>query len=777
MGRWCCVWLVFLVSACQDNGGSSGIDVTADLAQTQDVVTEDIWHGPAAPEYRELTGYVDPMIGTNGAGNSIPGAQVPHGVVKLSPDSVKDEGLMEYEWDDPGRIFGFSHTHLQGPGGSGYGYNQLLVYPMVDRRGDAQGDLSSAIDHATESAAPGYYAVRFEDPGVDAEVTATRLTGLHRYTFPASSEAEIRIDLSHTGGKCVEASIEFVPPDTVTGSATYNVFPLYAAWGADQWGITGQRTLHFYGKFSQDYIYHDSWSAGEVTADRVAVSGIDTGAIAGFIADPETPVLFKVGLSLISREQAQANLVDELPGWDFDVVRFQAEELWNTALNQVIVDGDEADLQVFYSALYRSMVEPVDYTEGDRAWIGPGGAGQVVDLEGRHFYADDWCLWDTFRTSHPLRTLLEPEMCGDLAESYLRAYDQGGWLPKCPWQATGYSRMMIGNHAIPVLSDFISKGLDDFDVEKAYVAMRKAQTQESIEAKDWPGMCGYVNLGTPPEYISNGYVSQNCDEHQSVSMTLEYAFDDWCLAQVATRLGKVADATIFGKRAMNYLNHWDEETGFLRPRMVNGAWLSPFDPESGDGFCEADAWKYLWFVPHDIPGLIELMGGSDLFLQRLDAFFEGDHYTADNQPDFHVPYLYNSAGRPWQTQELVTRLLKTEFGPGPDGLPGNDDAGSTSAWYLFGAMGFYPVNPAGGTYELTAPLFDRVVIRLHETLHPGDAFVIDVSDRHPDHPYIVAARLNGQPLTRSWLSHDELVRGGTLELTMGATTGLWPAPR
>ncbi len=598
------------------------------------------------------------------------------------------------------------------------------------------------------------------------ELPLTALTGHHHL-----ETAEVRLDLAHTGGKCVDAKVVFHPPAAWSGYATYHVFPLIATWGAQKFGSTSVRTVYFHGELSRPWDYTATWSAGEVTPNATEAAGKDIGAIAGFTATPEEPVLLKMGLSFISEEQARINLEEEIPGWGFDAIVSQAQNVWNDALNRVVVDGDEADLGVFYSALYRSLAEPVDYTEGDRAWIGPGGEGMVVDLDGRHFYADDWCLWDTFRTSHPLRTLLEPAMCADLAESYLRVYDQGGWLPKCPWQATGYSRMMIANHSIPVMVDFYLKGLTGFDVDKAFAAMKKAQTEESIDPAEWPGTCGYANLGTPPEYLSKGYVSQECDLDQSVSMTLEYAFDDWCLAQLADALGKVGDAATFRKRSGNWAYHWDDETGFLRPRLKNGQWLTPFDPLSGDGFCEADAWKYLWFVPHDIPGLVEKMGGAEAFAQRLDAFFEGGHYTSDNQPDFHVPYLYNAVGLPDRTQAKVTALLRSEFGPGPSGLPGNDDAGSTSAWYLFGAMGFYPVTPASGRYELTTPLFDRIAIRLDPAFHAGEAFVIETVGRSPENIYIQSATLNGQPLDRTWITHEELTSGGTLRLVLDAQPG------
>ena len=725
--------------------------------------------GPPAREVRELGGYVDPMVGTAGGGNSNPGPQLPHGMIKPGPDSLVEGGeLLRYEYNDE-RLAGFSHPHLQGPAGSGYGYNHVLVTPVVGKKDDDSADVSSAFSHENESAAPGYYTVVLDDPGVKCELTASHRSALHRYTFPASDESEFRIDLGHTGGKCVDAHVEFVEPNVVRGWGNYAVFPLLSIMGRDKFGSSGMRTLYFHAEFDRPFEYTRLYSpVGGVAAGAAIATAESLIATAGFTTTESDVVQMKLAISLISPEQAESNLGEEIPEWDFAGVRSNAEAAWNEALNTVIVDGEEDEKRVFYSALYRSMLEPVDYTEGDRFWLGPGTEGLVREAAGRRFYADDWCIWDTFRTSHPLHTLIEPELCSDVVHSYLLSYEEGGWLPKCPWQATGYSRMMIGNHAVPVIVDMYRKGYRDFDVDLAYEAMRKSAMEDSIDPAEWPGMCGYPNLGTPPEYVQGGFVSHECDETQSVSMTLEYAYDDWALGMMAQDLGLSQDAEYFLARAMNYEEHWNPAVGFMQARHKNGTWVEPFDPESEVDFCEADSWKYTWFVPHDVEGLMELIGGAAAFEQKLDDFFAGDHYTADNQPDFHVPFLYNFAGVPWKTQELVRSIALSEYGADPGGLPGNDDAGSTSAWYLFAAMGFYPLCPGANRYEITTPLFEKVVLRLSPEFQQGEAFVIVAAGLSDDNIYINSMTLNGEPLDRYWLSHDEIIRGGELVLNMGS---------
>jgi predicted alpha-1,2-mannosidase len=337
---------------------------------------------------------------------------------------------------------------------------------------------------------------------------------------------------------------------------------------------------------------------------------------------------------------------------------------------------------------------------------------------------------------------------------------------------------MIGNHAVPMIADALVKGFTGFDRDVAWEALNKAATQDADDDK-FPGLCGYVNLGTPPEYIQSGYISHDCDMHQSASMTLEYAYNDWCTAQAAEVLGKSDQVEVFRQRALNYQNHWNEAVGFMQGRMQDGSWREPFDPADdtdANDFCEATSWIYTWFVPHDVEGLIALMGGPAVFAAKLDEFFSGDHFEISNEPSFHIPYLYNYAGQPAKTQEVVRATLADDFGPGPDGLPGNDDSGATSAWYAFSAMGFYPVAPGDGIYQITSPLFDKITIQLHPAYDKGKTFVIETVDNSAQNLYIQSAELNGEPLERTWITHEEITKGGTLRLQMGPEPSTWGAP-
>jgi predicted alpha-1,2-mannosidase len=480
---------------------------------------------------------------------------------------------------------------------------------------------------------------------------------------------------------------------------------------------------------------------------------------------------------MVSVETARRNLELEAAGRTFDQVRQAARDAWNCVLGRVAVETTSDDDKVlFYTALYHTLLSPTDYTEADGLFVsGADGMGNVYSCGGRRFYSDDWCAWDTFRTSRPLATLVEPETVDDVVASYLHLYLQGGWLPKCTWHATGYSRVMIGNHAVAIIADALTKGFQDYDLDLAWEAIEKSATQEDLDNL-WPGVCGYLNLGTPPEYLENGYVSHDCDRSQSASMTLEYAYNDWATAQVADALGKSAEAQHYAQRALNYRNHWDPQTGFMRGRNLDGSWVEPFDPTEGVDFCEASSWIYTWFVPHDVPGLIGLVGDETTFAAMLDQFFDQGHFDIGNEPSFHAPYLYNYAGSSHRTQQRVRETIRADFGIDPGGLPGNDDSGATSAWLALSAMGIYPVAPGGGVYQLTSPLFDRVTIRLHPAFAEGDTFVIEAVNNDATNMYIQSATLNGVALDRTWITHGEITAGGTLTFVLGPDPSTWPGP-
>jgi len=732
------------------------------------------------PQGGDPAAHVDPLIGTSGSGNSVPGALLPHGVVKLSPDCLVDPGDVDsYEYRAD-RIEGFSHTHFQGPGGGGNGYSQILLTATTGDLKTEEIDYASAYSHEQEAAEPGYYMVGLLDYDVQAELTSTAHAGYHRYTFPAADPARILVDVGHCRGDSRGGEIEMVDDVTVAGFGIYNVHPLLDLALSTDRRTTGQSTIYFYAVFSRPFESYGTWTETGVNPGSSAESGPDIGAYLEFTTSAQEAIEVRVGLSLVDVEQARKNLEAEIGKKSFEEVRAEARARWNCLLNRVQVEGGTADQKkMFYTALYHTLLAPADYTEdGGVFFSGADGKGYVYRNKDFRFYTDDWCAWDTFRTSRPLATLVEPETVDDVMASYLHLYRQGGWLPKCTWHATGYSRIMIGNHSVPMIADALVKGFTGFDREVAWEAVYKAATQD-VDDDKFPGLCGYVNLGTPPEYIQSGYVSHDCDMHQSASMTLEYAYNDWCTAQAAEVLGKSDQVEVFRQRALNYQNHWNQAAGFMQGRMQDGSWREPFDPADDaddNDFCEATSWIYTWFVPHDVEGLIELMGGEENFTTKLDEFFSGGHFEISNEPSFHIPYLYNYAGDPAKTQEVVRNTLTNDFGPDPGGLPGNDDSGATSAWYAFSAMGFFPMAPGDGVYQITSPLFDKITIQLHPAFSKGKTFVFEAIDNSAGNLYIQSAELNGQPLERTWITHEEITKGGTLRLQMGPNPSTWGAP-
>jgi len=717
--------------------------------------------------------YVDPLIGTEGPGNTVPGPCLPHGMVKLSPDTDAPPGSVDaYEYGDQ-RIQGFSHTHLEGPGGSSNGYSHILLMPATGSLLTSEAGYASSFSHAQERAEPGYYAVRLADYDVLAELTATARCGFHRYTFPGARDARILVDVGHTRGLSLDGEVEIVGDRTVRGRATTSMHPLIALATAADPGTTARMQVYFHAEFDRPFASCGTWRGAETRPGTRQVTGRDAGAWLAYETAPGDTVRVKVGLSYIGVDQARENLAREIPDWDFARVRAEAADAWNGLLGRVRVSGgSEAQRVLFYTALYHALLQPADYTEHGRFWSGADGTGRVYPADRFRFFTDDWCVWDTFRTTHPLQALLEPGLRSHVVRSYLHLYAQGGWLPKCTWQATGYSRVMIGNHAVSVILDAAVRGVRDLDLDTAYEAMRKSALEDN-ENLGSGFACGYLNLGTPPSYRERGYVPLECDPTQAVSMTLEYAYDDWCVGRMAHALGDSREGDAFLERSRNYRNHWNPAEGFMQPRSGDGGWVTPFDPEDGTGFCEADAWKYTWFVPHDPAGLIRLTGGREAFVRKLDAFFEGGHYDPSNEPGFHVPYLYVYGGAPHKTQERVRALLDAAFSAAPSGLPGNDDSGAMSAWVVFSAMGFYPVCPGAPVYVLGSPWFPRVELRTENAEGEERRFVLETVGHAPENLYVQSATLNGAPLDRAWIRYREVAEGGRLVLEMGPRPSSW----
>ncbi len=725
------------------------------------------------PGSEDLAAYVDPMIGTDGSGNSLPGALVPHGMVRVSPDTVNDDGAVDaYEYENT-HIEGFTHTHWQGPGGGSNGYSQILLQPFTGPLRSEVADYASAFSHDSESASPGYYGVTLADDGVQVELTATALAGVHRYTFGAGGDPAVLLDLGHSLGDSRDGQVVFVDDHTVQGFGHYSVHPLMDLVFNQDGGTTGERTLYFHARFDEPFADHGSWQrdGDAIEYDEGADSG-DGAWLGAYVTFEGVGIVeARVGLSNISAEQARLNLEAQVADATFEQVHEAARQAWNCRLNRVVLEGGTADDRInFYTALYHTLMQPADHTEvGGAFWSAADEVGAVFEDAGHRFYTDDWCAWDTFRTSRPLATLIEPATVNGVVASYLHLYEQGGWLPKCTWQAGGYSRVMIGNHGVPIVVDALDKGFDGFDLQLAWDALYRSAFEDNAEEFS-EGLCGYANLGTPPEYIELGYVPHECDTSQSVSMTLEYAYNDWCIGQAADALGHPEFEGEFADRAGYYANHWDPAWAFMRGRNRDGSWAEPFDPTDDsdfNDFCEADSWIYTWFVPHDVDGLIALFGGEEAFVARLDEFFADGHFEVSNEPSFHVPFLYNYAGAPERTQEVVRQTLREDFAADPGGLPGNDDAGATSAWYAFAAMGLYPVAPGDGRYQLTTPLFERITLHLDPAVYDGGSFVIEAPGAGDVNPYLLTASLDATPLEGTAVTHAQIVAGGTLVLEVG----------
>ena len=679
---------------------------------------------------RDLTRYVNPFIGTAGHGHTFPGAIVPFGMVQLSPDTRLTgwDGCSGYHYSDS-EIYGFTHTHLSGTGISDYG--DILLLPSVDD-GLPEGRQAARFQHRNETASPGYYSVRLDDGNILVELTATARVGMHRYTFPRTEAANIFLDLTHRD-KVLDARFLFVNRTTIVG------WRRSQAWAKDQ-------VVYFAVEFSQPV-------RGFV--------GTGPKAYFRFDASDGKPLLVKVGISAVDTDGALRNLHTELNHWDFDKVRSDAKAAWNAELNKITVNGGTgAQLTNFYTALYHAMTAPNLFMDVDGRYRGRDfKTHEAKDFSNYTVFS----LWDTFRAAHPLYTIIDQKRTRDFIKTFLVQYEQGGRLPV--WElAANETDTMIGYHAVSVIADAAVKGIDGFDLRKAFEAMK-----HSAELK-------HYGLGP---YMKNGLISME-DERESVSKVLEYAYDDWCIAQVAKKLGETADYERYMTRAQSYKNVFDRVSGFMRPRS-NGNWIEPFDPrEVTFAFTEANSWQYTFFVPQDISGLIKLMGGRQQFAEKLDQLFAADsrttgreqaditgligQYAHGNEPSHHIAYLYNYAGRPWKTQARVRQILDQFYKAEPDGLIGNEDCGQMSAWYVLSAAGFYPVTPGSKTYVIGSPLFPEVRFNLEN----GKSFTIKargVSDRNV---YVQSATLNGKPYNKSFLLHDGLMAGGELVLQMGA---------
>lgn len=714
---------------------------------------------PADTNETKLVDFVDPFIGTGAHGHTFPGATLPFGMVQVSPDN----GVTGWDWCSgyhysDSIVVGFSHLHLSGTGIGDLADIRLMptiksvnIAKRIESRTDY--DFYGKYTHESEKASPGLYQVRLQDSGIEVSLTATRRSGLQRYRFPEGNKAVV-LDLSHqiNWDKPLKTQIIVVNDTLVTG------YRFSTGWAKDQ-------RIYFAITFSQPI------SSSSIADSTTLLSGTEHqgSKLKAVFHFPEgngaTEILVRTGVSSASENGAIASL-SESSDKTFEQVRQEAEDEWEAELSKIGIKTQNQSLKTtFYTALYHSQLAPVVYSDLNGEY--KAADGKIAQAEGFTRY-DIFSLWDTFRAAHPLFTISQPDKVDDMINSMLAHYQEYGLLPV--WSLLGNeTNTMTGYHAIPVIADAYFKGYRGFDIQEAYAAMKKSAMQDIRGVKF---------------YKEYGYIPSDL-EVESVTKNLEYAFDDWCIAQVAKALGEQEDHDYFMDRAMSYKKLYDPKTGFMRGKLSNGDWRSPFDPKRSEhrvntDYTEGNAWQHSWFVPHDVKGLIEIMGGDEAFTSKLDSLFStdseitGDHISADisgligqyahgNEPSHHVAYLYNYANSPWRTQEVVSNILTTQYSDRPDGLCGNDDCGQMSAWYVFSSMGLYPVNPASGEYSITSPLFDEVVINLPE----GKTFKIIGERSAETDMYIQDAKLNGNLITEPFISHEALMAGGELKFTLG----------
>lgn len=702
---------------------------------------------------QDLTRYVNPFVGTAGHGHTYPGATRPFGMVQLSPDTRLTgwDGCSGYHYSDS-IIYGFSHTHLSGTGISDYG--DILLMPTVGNvhlnaltNGSPEKGYASYFQHRHEKASPGYYSVQLDDDNILAELTATERAGLHRYTFPATQQANIIIDLTHRD-KVLDSGLRISGRDTIVG------WRRSQAWAKEQ-------IVYFAIQFSHPIIESGIAVDDKLVKGLGEARGQNVKAYVRFYTGTAPEVLVRVGISAVDTNGAWLNLAAELNHKSFEKVRDEASAAWNAELNKIAVTGGStAQLTNFYTALYHTMLAPNLFIDVDGRYRGRDM--QVHKANGFQNYTV-FSLWDTFRAAHPLYALVDQKRTRDFIKTFLVQYEQGGRLPV--WElAANETDTMIGYHAVSVIADAAVKGIDGFDLNKAFEAMK-----QSAELREHRG------LGP---YIDNGFIAME-DERESVSKVLEYAYDDWCIAQVARMLGRTDDYQRYLARAQSYKNVFDPVTGFMRPR-TNGNWVQPFDPrEVTFAFTEANSWQYTFFAPQDVSGLMNLMGGPRGFAHKLDQMFAAEskttgreqvditgligQYAHGNEPSHHVAYLYNYAGEPWKTQFRVRQIMDEFYKPTPEGLIGNEDCGQMSAWYVFSAAGFYPVTPGSTIYAIGTPLFPEVRFKLEN----GKSFVVKARDVSEKNFYIQSATLNGKPYSKSYVEHKDLLSGGELVFQMG----------
>ena len=692
--------------------------------------------------------FIDPFIGTGFHGHTYPGATVPFGAVQLSPDTRAGnwDACAGYHYDDS-TLTGFSHTHLSGTGCIDLG--DLLIRPTTQTVDPSRQPMyaPAAFRHEDEKAEAGYYAVLLHEEGIRAELTATAHTGVHRYTFPKESTPTVIVDLKHSldNEHIYESSLQVVNPHEITGMRNTR-------------GWSDNQRIYFVIQCSQPFEKATLVSNQKALEGKEA-EGTDLQALLKFKDRTSEPIVMKVGLSIVSVENARENLQAEVEGFDFDAVKQAAYHTWNDAVSAIKVEGGTEEQKTnFYTALYHSMVVPNvvsdvngQYRRHDQT-IGqlPQGAVQYSTFS----------LWDTFRAWNPMMTLIDTTLVTNMIHSFLHIYDASGELPLWPLSA-GETGTMIGYHSASVIADAYMKGIRGFDAEKALEAL-VVSSEKNQKGADY--------------YISKGFIPSNIKK-ESISCLLEFAYDDWCIAQLAQALGKQEIYDTYIRRSQQYLNVFDGATRFFRPKRMDGNWETPFNPnEVGRAYTEATAWQYRFFVPHDVNGMVQLFGGKEAFTSALDDIFHTDaqvdgdlvditgligQYAHGNEPSHHIAYLYNYIGQPWKTQAMTRRLLDEMYAPTPEGIVGNEDCGQMSAWYILSSLGLYAVCPGSNEFTFTTPLFEKATLQL------ANGKTLTITANHPEkNLYIDKVELNGKEIETNFVTYEQLMGGGELHFSL-----------
>ena len=713
----------------------------------------------------DYTAYVDPKIGTGGHGHVFYGANVPYGFVQLGPTSIPQswDWVSGYHVSDS-TVIGFPHTHLSGTGIGDL--HDINVMPVTGKVTYARGDNSSYetglwsySDRSKEKVVPGYYKTHLSRYNVDVELTATKRVGFHKYTYLSDEKPSIVFDMVNGGcwDKPTEALVRIINDSTING------YRYSKGWANNQ-------KIFFHAEFSRKFDGVEFIVDGNTLNEAQEGKGEKMFARVNFAENDGKPIYLKVALSPVSEDGAKLNMQTELSGWDFNKVIADAKDAWNDELGKVKINkcSDDNAKKIFYTALYHSMFAPSEFCDVNGDYY--GADNKMHKSEGFKNYTT-FSLWDTYRAAQPLMTILHPEKMSDIINTMITIYRQQGKLPV--WHLMGCeTNCMVGNPGVPVVADAILKGIKGFDYELAYEALKESS------------MLGERGMEHRIEY---GFIPSD-KMLESIAYDMEYALADWSVAQAALKMGKQEDYEYFLKRSKSYKNYFDPSTGFMRGKMLDGSWRTPFSPYSSshreDDYCEGNAWQYTWLVPHDIEGLTECFGSKDKLIGKLDSLFiaKGDmgdssspdisgligQYAHGNEPSHHITYLYTLLGQPWKTADRIKEVLNTMYSTNPDGLSGNEDVGQMSAWYILSSLGFYQVEPAGGKFVFGYPLFENVELKVE-----NGTFTIEKENSGKNNNYIQSIILNGTEYNKPWIDYNDIIKGGSLKFIMGDKQKTW----